>query len=163
MPPTDKTRLYLEDLAAGQRFGSETVAVTPETIKAFAREFDPQPFHLDEAAAAQSFFGGLAASGWHTAALTMKLLVGGAYQPAGGLIGAGVEEMRWPRPVRPGDVLRVESEILEVRPSQSRPERGMVKARITTLNQNGEPVQAMVVNMVVPRRSPPDTATGAAV
>jgi acyl dehydratase len=153
--PTDTTadrRVYLEDLQVGQRFGSGTVAVTPEAIKAFAREFDPQPFHVDEEAAKATFFGGLAASGWHTAALTMKLLVGGAYQPVGGLIGGGADELRWPRPVRPGDVLRVESEVLEIRPSQSRPDRGMVKTRITTLNQAGEPVQILVANMVVPRR-----------
>lgn len=153
--PTDTTtarRVYFEDLQVGQRFGSGTVAVTAEAIKAFAREFDPQPFHVDEEAAKATFFGGLAASGWHTAALTMKLLVGGAYQPVGGLIGGGTDEMRWPRPVRPGDVLRVESEVLEIRPSQSRPDRGMVKTRITTLNQADEPVQIMVANMVVPRR-----------
>lgn len=152
--PSDQTarRLYLEDLEVGQRFGSGTVAVTPEAIKAFAAEFDPQPFHLDEEAAKATFFGGLAASGWHTAALTMKLLVGSPYQPADGLIGGGTDEMRWPRPVRPGDVLRVESEILEIRPSRSRPDRGLVKTRITTLNQAGEPVQVMIANMVVPRR-----------
>ena len=145
-------RLYLEDLEVGQRFGSGTVAVTPEAIKAFAAQFDPQPFHLDEEAAKATFFGGLAASGWHTAALTMKLLVGGEFLPAGGLIGGGTDEMRWPRPVRPGDVLRLESEVLEIRPSQSRPDRGMVKTRITTLNQAGEPVQIMIANMVVPKR-----------
>lgn len=154
MPPdtTAARHLYLEDLEVGQRFGSGTVAVTTEAIKAFAREFDPQPFHVDEAAAKATFFGGLAASGWHTAALTMKLLVGGAYQPVGGLIGGGAEELRWPRPVRPGDVLRVESEVLEVQPSQSRPDRGRARIRITTLNQANEPVQIMVANMVVPRR-----------
>jgi acyl dehydratase len=152
MPSEDAARLYLEDLHVGQRFGSGAVVVTTGAIKAFAAEFDPQPFHLDEVAAKASLFGGLAASGWHTAALTMKLLVGGAYQPAGGLIGAGMDEMRWPRPVRPGDVLRLESEILEITPSRSRPDRGMVKARITTLNQAGEPVQTMVATMVVPRR-----------
>ncbi len=164
MPPEDTAprRLYLEDLQVGQRFGSKTVAVTSEAIKAFAGDFDPQPFHLDEAAAKDSLFGGLAASGWHTAALTMKLLVGGDFLPVGGLIGAGMEDLRWPRPVRPGDVLRVESEVLEVRPSQSRPDRGMAKVRITTLNQANEPVQSMVANMVMPRR-PSDTATGVAV
>ena len=150
-------RLYLEDLQVGQRFGSSTVTVTPEAIKAFAAEFDPQPFHLDEEAAKASLFGGLAASGWHTAALTMKLLVGGEFLPVGGLIGAAVDEFRWPRPVRPGDVLRVDSEILEVLPSRSRPDRGMVKARIVTSNQAGEPVQTMVVTMVVPRRLAPST------
>ena len=100
--------LYFEDLAVGQTFGTGTVTVEPEMIKAFAAEFDPQPFHLDEDAARGSLFGGLVASGWHTAALTMRLLVGGELQIVGGLIGMGVEELRWPRPVHPGDVLRVE-------------------------------------------------------
>jgi len=97
-------------------------------------------------------FRGLAASGWHTAALTMRLLVESGLNPAGGVIGAGVEELRWPRPVRPGDELRIESEVIEVRPSQSRPEQGWIKLRTTTLNQNGEPVQSFVANLLVPRR-----------
>jgi acyl dehydratase len=145
-------RLYLEDLAVGQRFGSGTAVVEAERIKSFAGEFDPQPFHLDEAAALATMFGGLAASGWHTAALTMRLIVDGDFQPAGGIIGAGVEELRWPRPVRPGDLLRVDSEVIEIRPSKSRPEIGLVKIRNTTLNQNGEPVQVFVANLIVPRR-----------
>jgi acyl dehydratase len=128
------------------------VVVDAESIKAFARQFDAQPFHLDEAAAATTFFHGLAASGWHTAALTMKLLVQGGLPLAGGVIGAGVEEMRWPRPVRPGDRLRLESEVLEVRPSRSRPEQGIAKVRTTTLNQNNEAVQLMTSNLVVQRR-----------
>ena len=102
-------------------------------------------------------FRGLAASGWHTAALTMRLLVEGELKPAGGIIGAGFDEFRWPRPVRPGDELRVESEVLEVRPSKSRPDQGLIKVRTTTLNQNGEPVQILVANLVVPRR-PPEAA-----
>jgi acyl dehydratase len=146
------TPAYLEDLAVGQTFGSGTAVVEGERIKSFAGEFDPQPFHLDEAAARATMFDGLAASGWHTAAITMRLIVDGAFKPAGGVIGAGVEELRWPRPVRPGDVLRVESEILEIRPSKSRPEIGLVKVRNTTLNQNDEPVQVFVANLVVPRR-----------
>jgi acyl dehydratase len=146
------TPAYLEDLAVGQKFGSGTAVVERESIKSFAGEFDPQPFHLDEAAASASMFGGLAASGWHTAALTMRLIVDGDFKPANGIIGAGIEELRWPRPVRPGDLLRVESEILEIRPSRSRPEIGLVKVRNTTLNQNGEPVQIFVANMLVPRR-----------
>ncbi len=121
-------------------------------MKAFAAEFDPQPFHLDEAAARASLFGGLVASGWHTAALTMRLLVNGEFQPVGGLIGLGVEEIRWPRPVRPGDVLRVESEVLDVRTSKSQPDRGVVKVRNTTFNQDGEPVMVQVANLIVPRR-----------
>lgn len=146
--------LHLEDLQPGQlhRSSGDPVSVTAEGIKAFARQFDPQPFHLDEATAAATFFKGLAASGWHTAAMTMKLLVEGGLPLAGGIIGAGVEEVRWPRPVRPGDQLRVESEVLEVRPSRSRPDQGLAKIRTTTLNQNGKPVQVMTSNLVVPRR-----------
>ena len=146
--------LHLEDLQPGQlhRSSGDPVSVTADGIKAFARQFDPQPFHLDEATAAETLFKGLAASGWHTAAMTMKLLVEGGLPLAGGIIGAGVEEVRWPRPVRPGDQLRVESEVLEVRPSRSRPDQGLAKIRTTTLNQNGEPVQVMTSNLVVPRR-----------
>ncbi len=143
---------YLEDFVVGQKFGSGRLRVEATNIKAFAAEFDPQPFHLDEVAARDSFFQGLAASGWHTAALSMRLLVEGELKPAGGIIGAGFDEFRWPRPVRPGDELRVESEILEVRPSQSRPRQGMIKVRTTTMNQNGEEVQIFVGNLVVPRR-----------
>jgi len=143
---------YFEDFTVGQTFGSGRILVEPERIKSFAAEFDPQPFHLDEAAAGRSIFGGLAASGWHTAALTMRLLVDGGAPIAGGIIGAGTDELRWPRPVRPGDELRVESEVLEVRPSRSRPQQGLVKLRTTTLNQNDEPVQVMVANLLVPRR-----------
>ena len=144
---------YPEDFEVGQRYaGAGRIRIDAERIKAFAAEFDPQPFHLDEQAASKSFFGGLAASGWHTAAATMRLLIESDLQPAGGVIGAGFEEFRWPRPVRPGDELRVESEILEVRPSKSRPEQGLVKVRTTTLNQRGEPVQVTVGSLVVPRR-----------
>ncbi len=143
---------YLEDFAVGQKFGSGRLRIDEERIKSFAREFDPQPFHLDEAAARHSIFQGLAASGWHTAALTMRLLVEGELKPAGGIIGAGFEEFRWPRPVRPGDELHLESEVLEVRPSKSRPTQGLVKVRTTTLNQNGEAVQINVGTLVVPRR-----------
>ena len=144
---------YLDDLAAGQRFvGSTRIRIEEDRIKAFASEFDPQAFHLDEGAASASIFRGLAASGWHTAAVTMRLLVDGEFKPAGGIIGAGFDELRWPLPVRPGDELRVESEVLEVRPSKSRPEQGLVKVRTTTLNQNEEVVQVSVGNLVVPRR-----------
>ena len=145
--------LFLEDFEVGQTFSSRgTLRVTEERITTFATEFDPQPFHLDEEAAARSIFKGLAASGWHTAAITMRLLVESELKPAGGIIGAGFDEMRWPRPVRPGDELRVESEVLEVRPSKSRPEQGMIKVRTTTLNENGEAVQIFVGNLVVRRR-----------
>src|ERR687895_1813499 len=143
---------YLEDFAVGQKFGSATLRVEEDGIKRFAAEFDPQPFHLDNAAARASLFGGLAASGWHTAALTMRLLVESEVRPAGGIIGAGFDEFRWPRPVRPGDELRIEAEVLDVRPSRSRPEQGWIKVRTTTLNQNGDAVQILIANLVVPRR-----------
>ncbi|HWI34821.1 MAG TPA: MaoC/PaaZ C-terminal domain-containing protein [Burkholderiales bacterium] len=144
---------YLEDYAAGQKYGGpERVRVDAERIHRFAAEFDPQPFHLDDAAAQHSIFRGLAASGWHTAAMTMKLLVASDLQPAGGIVGAGFDEFRWPLPVRPGDELRVEVEVLEVRESKSRPDLGLIKIRTTTLNQNGEAVQVNVGNLMVPRR-----------
>ena len=144
---------YLEDFATGQRFGGTArIRIEKERIKTFAAEFDPQPFHLDEQVARSSFFRGLAASGWHTAAATMRLLVESDLKPAGGIVGAGFDEFRWPRPVRPGDELRVESEVLEVRPSRSRPEQGIIKVRTTTFNQRDEAVQISVGNLVVPRR-----------
>ncbi len=146
------TERYLEDFAVAQTFGSGRLRIERERIKSFAAEFDPQPFHLDEEAARDTIFRGLAASGWHTAAVTMRLLVEGELKPAGGIVGAGFDEFRWPRPVRPGDELRVESEVLEVRPSKSRPDQGLIKVRTTTLNQNGEIVQVSVGTLVVPRR-----------
>jgi acyl dehydratase len=146
------TERYLEDFVVGQVFGSGRLVVDEERIKSFAAEFDPQPFHLDEESARSTIFRGLAASGWHTAALTMRLLVESDLKPAGGIVGAGFEEFRWPRPVRPGDELRLESEVLDVRPSQSRPEQGWIKVRTTTLNQNADAVQILVANLVVPRR-----------
>ncbi|HKF71304.1 MAG TPA: MaoC family dehydratase [Stellaceae bacterium] len=149
---------YLEDYAAGQTFASGRLTVEREQITAFASQFDPQPFHLDEAAARDTVFQGLAASGWHTAALTMRLLVEGELKPRGGIIGMGFEEFRWPKPVRPGDELRVESEVLEVRSSKSRPDQGLIKVRTTTLNQRGETVQVNVGTLLVPRR-PAETAT----
>jgi acyl dehydratase len=147
------TQHYLEDFAAGQVYGTGRLRVERERIKSFAAEFDPQPYHLDEEAARNSFFGGLAASGWHTAAITMRLMVEGDLKPAGGIIGLGFEEFRWLRPVRPGDELRVESEVLEVRPSKSRADQGLVKLRSTTLNQNGEAVQVVVGSLLVPKRA----------
>jgi len=146
------TERYLEDFAVGQTFGSGRLRVDVQQIKAFAAEFDPQPYHLDEEAARDTIFRGLSASGWHTAAITMRLLVDSELKPAGGIIGVGFDELRWPRPVRPGDELRVESEVLEVRPSRSRPEDGLIKVRATTLNQQGEAVQIFVANLLVPRR-----------
>ena len=146
------TGKYLEDFAAGQSYGSGRLRVDEERIKTFAAEFDPQPFHLDADAARGSIFGGLAASGWHTAAMTMRLLVQSEFKPAGGIIGAGFDEFRWPAPVRPGDELYLDIEVLEVRPSKWRPNQGMVKVRTTTRNQKGEAVQVSVGNLVVPRR-----------
>src|SRR5918996_2990834 len=147
------TERYLEDFTVGQTFGSGRLRIDEEQIRRFASEFDPQPFHLDDKAARDTIFRGLAASGWHTAALTMRLLVEGELKPAGGMVGAGIDELRWPRPVRPGDELRVESEVLEVRPSKSRPEQGLIKVRTTTLNQHDEAVQIPVGILVVPRRA----------
>ena len=149
-------RFYLEDLAVGQSFTSPSREIGAEAIKAFAREFDPQPFHTDEAAAEISFFGGLAASGWHTAALTMRLLVDGGLPLAGGSIGAG-GEIRWPQATRPGDVLTVTSTIQAIRPSRSRPDRGMVTVRSETRNQRGETVQTLVSTVIAFRR-PGDSA-----
>lgn len=143
--------LYLEDFAVGQRFVSATHHLDAEQIKAFAARFDPQPFHTDEVAAKDSFFGGLAASGWHTASVTMSLLVKSGMPIAGGLIGAGCE-ISWPRPTRPGDVLVVESEVLAVMPSRSRPERGMITLKSETKNQKGEVVQVLTSRMLVWKR-----------
>ena len=120
-------------------------------IKAFAGQFDPQPFHLDDATAKDTLFAGLAASGWHTAAITMRLLVDGGAPIAGGVVGAG-GEIAWPKPTRPGDILQVKSEILDVTPSRSRPDRGMVTIRSETFNQRGEIVQTLTAKLVVPRR-----------
>ncbi len=111
-------RFYLDDLSVGQRFTSGTLTVTADEIKGYAAKYDPQPFHLDDAAAQATLFGGLAASGWHTAAMTMRLLVDGGAPLAGGIIGAG-GEIAWPRPTRPGDMLHVESEVVEITPSRS--------------------------------------------
>jgi acyl dehydratase len=147
---------YLEDFAVGQTFASGRLRVDKEQIKAFAAQFDPQPFHLDEDAARDTIFRGLAASGWHTAALTMRLLVESEIEPAGGVVGAGFDEFRWPRPVRPGDELHIESEVLEVRPSRSRSNQGLIKVRTTTLNQNDEAVQVQIANLIVPRRQSAD-------
>jgi len=147
-------KLYLEDLTPGMKFtGKGSTPVDEAAIKSFAAQFDPQPFHLDHDAAKTTMFGGLAASGWHTAAMTMQLLVKDGPPLAGGIIGAGTDEIKWPRPVRPGDRLRIESEMLEVRPSRSNPKQGLVKVRTTTLNQNGEPVQIFTGNLIVPRKA----------
>jgi acyl dehydratase len=146
-----KELLYLDDMRVGQRFTSGTHRVDEAQIKAFARQFDPQPFHLDEEAAKGTFFRGLVASGWHTVAITMRLLVEGGMPVAGGVIGAGAE-INWPRPTRPGSTLHVETEVVEVKPSRSHPDRGMVTVRSETRNELGEVVQVLVSKLVVPRR-----------
>jgi acyl dehydratase len=146
------SKQYLEDYAVGQVYRTGRVQIDKDQILAFATQFDPQPYHLNEEAARKSVFGGLAASGWHTAALTMRLLVDSEFRPAHGILGVGFDELSWPRPVRPGDELYVESEVLEVRSSKSRPDRGLIRVRTTTLNQHGEPVQIYTGNLLVPRR-----------
>ena len=143
---------YLEDFAAGQVYRSNRLQVGKGEILAFALQFDPQPHHLDEEAARKSVFKGLAASGWHTTAMTMRLLVESEFQPADGILGLGLEELSWPRPVRPGDELRVENEVLEVRPSKVREDRGTIRVRVTTFNQIDQPVQIFTANLLVPRR-----------
>jgi acyl dehydratase len=144
--------LYLDDMYVGQRFTSGTYRMEEDRIKAFAAEFDPQPFHLDEAAAQASVFRGLAASGWHTAAVAMRLLVTGGLPFASGAIGLG-GEIEWPRPTRPGDTLHVESEIVEILPSKSKPNQGIVRVRNTTMNQNGEPVQIFTGKILAFKRA----------
>jgi acyl dehydratase len=143
-------KLWLEDLSLGQEFLSGTHTLTPDEIKEFAAAYDPQPFHLDEEAARRTMFGGLAASGWHTAAITMRLSVR-SFPLASGIIGSG-GELVWSKPVRPGDTLQVKSEILQIIPSQSKPDRGMVLVKLTTTNQNGEIVQTFAPKLVVFKR-----------
>ncbi len=144
--------LYLEDLSVGQRFTSGEYRVEEHRLKAFAQEFDPQPFHLDETAAQATIFRGLAASGWHTAAITMRLLVSTGLPLAAGIIGLG-GEIAWPRPTRAGDTLHVESEIVEIVPSRSKPNQAIVKVRNTTLNQDGLPVQVFTSKILVFKRA----------
>jgi acyl dehydratase len=143
--------LYLDDLHVGQSFTSVSRTLDRECMVRFAQEWDPQPFHLDETAAQGSFFAGLAGSGWFTAAVTMRLLVDGGLPLACGIIGTG-GELLWTKPTRPGDTLHVETEILEIAPSRSKPDRGMVLVRCVTLNQNGKTVQSFTPKLVVFRR-----------
>ena len=142
---------YFDDLRSGERLQSGQYIVTEEEIINFAREFDPQSFHLDSAAAQQSMFKGLIASGWHTAAITMRLFVQ-TLNFAEGAIGLGVDELRWPNPVRPGDVLQVETEIVDLRESRSKPNHGIIRLRNATSNQRGEVVQTMMASAIVPKR-----------
>jgi acyl dehydratase len=147
--PSFKESLYLDDLHVGQRFVSATHQIDEDEIRAFAKQFDPQPFHLDVEAAKETLFEGLVASGWHTAAVSMRLIVEGV-PIAGGIVGAG-GEISWPKPTRPGAVLHVESEIVELKPSRSRPDRGVATIRSETRNQFGEIVQVLTAKLVVPR------------
>lgn len=144
--------LYLDDLQVGQKFTSGEYCMDPGALRAFAEEFDPQPFHLDEAAAKMSVFGGLAASGWHVAAIAMRLLVDGGLPLGNGIIGLG-GELAWPKPTRSGDTLHVESEVLEIVPSRSKPNQGVVKVRSTTLNQHGEAVHMFTAKVLVFKRA----------
>lgn len=141
--------LFFDDLRVGQRFISRTHQVDEEQIKAFATQFDPQPFHIDPIAAQDSKFEGLVASGWHTASITMRLLVEGGMPIAGGIIGVGAE-VSWPRPMRPHDKLRVESEIIDLRLSKSKPDRGVATIRCETRNQINEIVQILTAKIIVP-------------
>jgi acyl dehydratase len=150
--PQVREPFFLDDLEVGQKFTSQPHPLDEEQIKAFARQFDPQAFHLDDGAAKETLFQGLAASGWHTAAITMRLMVTSGLPIAGGIVGAG-GEIAWPKPTRPGDVLTVESEVLELKPSRSRPDRGMATVRSETRNQNGEILQTLVAKLIVPRRT----------
>jgi acyl dehydratase len=140
--------LYLEDLAVGRRFVTGSYVMNVAAIEDFARQFDPQPFHLSEEAAQTTALGAQAASGWHTAAVTMRLMVESGPRLAGGVIGAGCE-ISWPKPTRPGDVLHVEGEVLSVRPSQSRPGRGILLMRSDTRNQRDEIVQTMTATLMI--------------
>jgi acyl dehydratase len=143
--------LYLDDLRVGQRFTSARYRIEEAEIVEFAKQYDPQPFHLDEIAAKASVFQGLAASGWHTAAVAMRLLVTSGPPFANGIIGFG-GEIAWPKPTRPGDILHIESEIVDITPSRSKPNQGTVTLKGTTLNQNGEVVYILTAKLLVPRR-----------
>lgn len=147
--------LFYEDFHPGQRFESAPARIERDRITAFAAEFDPQPQHLDEAQAATSMFGTLVASGWHTGSLTMRLQLDAMMaRIPGGAMGAQVDAMAWRRPVHPGDDLRAVIEVLEMRPSRSRPDRGVLNLRTTTLNQRDEAVMEMTAAILVPRRTP---------
>jgi len=144
--------IYFDDLKVGDRFASGTHAVSADDIKRFASEFDPQPFHLDDEAARPTIFGGLAASGWHTAAITMRLLVTSGPKLANGIVGAG-GEIEWKTPTRAGDVLRVDTEVQELIPSRSRPDRGIVVMKAHTVNQRGDVVQSSTMKLMLTRRT----------
>jgi acyl dehydratase len=145
---------YLEDLEPGQRYRTGSHTIDLAQIQAFAGQYDPQPFHLDPVAAKDTVFGELVASGWHTMAITMRLIVEGETHLAWGFAGAGVEALDWPNPVRPGDTLTAENEVLDIKPSRSRPDRGIARIRTTTTNQRGEPVLVVTAKVLVPKRNP---------
>jgi acyl dehydratase len=143
---------YFEDLKTGDKFGTAEHEMKAEEIIAFGRQFDPQPFHTDPVAAESTLFGRLVASGWHTAAVSMRLMVQGEMELDGGVIGQGMEALRWPRPVLPGDRLRVETEVEELRPAPARPDRGLIRLHCRTRNQHGKIVQDMTATLLVARR-----------
>ena len=147
---------FLDDMYVGQRFRTQAYRVDEDEIVTFARQFDPQPFHLGSQSTKDTFFGELVASGWHTAAITMRLLVESGLPISGGIIGAGAE-ITWPKPTRPGDTLHVESEIIDLKPSRSRPDRGIATLRNETFNQDGDVVQIQVAKLIVPRRGATDS------
>lgn len=153
MPDDTAGSIHYDDLTVGRVYRSGSLVVTAEEIVAFASRYDPQPFHLDAIEAERSVFGGLVASGWLTASLTMRLMVTSEFQLGGGAIGLGVETLRWPQPVRPGDTLVVSVEIVTMRASESKPGFGVVKIRTTTANQRDEVVQVMVSNILIRRRA----------
>ena len=150
---------FFEDFTVGEvQKPSGRVRVEKHDIIAFAKQFDPQPFHLSDEGGRKSIFGHLVASGWHTAALTMRLVAGSEYRAVEGTIGLGMDSLNWPIPVIPGDELRIESEVIEKRLSKSRPDRGLLKIRTLTFNQSGQVVQELVANALVPRRPANDKA-----
>jgi acyl dehydratase len=144
---------YFEDFSVGDKFAGGSVDVSRDEIIAYARRFDPQPFHTDPVAAKKTLFGELVASGWHTASMTMGLFATSEIRIVNGIIGGGVEQLIWPRPVRPGDRLTLRSEIVETRPSKSKPDRGVIRVKVETLNQKGEVVQSFITNLIVLRRN----------
>lgn len=150
---------YFEDLKAGDKFNTAEYEMTEAEIIEFGKKFDPQAFHTDPVAAGATLFGRIVASGWHTASVSMRLMVLGEMDLDGGVIGQGMESLRWPRPVLPGDRLRVVTEIEELRPAPARPDRGLIKLRCRTYNQNGKVVQDMTATLLVARRPSSAKAT----
>lgn len=147
--------IFYEDLAIGTTRNFGAYEVTREEVMEFASKYDPQPFHLDDEAAAETHFGRLSASGWHTCSMTMRMMVENMMnEKSAGLGSPGVDQLRWKKPVYPGDTLRCETEVIEKRRSASRPEMGIFKSRIRTFNQNDEIVLEMVSNALIRTRNP---------